>query len=306
MTWQDVARRQHGVITVAQLRSAGLTHDRIDGLRDRGDLTCTGRRGVLRVRAAPGSLLSSAWLAALATGGALSHLSAARLWGMELPRPVAARGVAFLPAAGGAQVHVTVPPQRRVMALDGVRIHRVPVPLGDLTRLDGLPITTRRRTALDCLAVLPEPAAVTALDRWLQIGLLSIEDINARLDADRRRHGMRRLRSLARICAAGDAESERRLHSLLRRGGVTGWSANMAIGGYRADVAFRRERVIVEVDGLAHHVAPDRFQLDRTRQNALVTAGWVVLRFTWADLATRPDAVLRTIEAALDQARRAA
>jgi very-short-patch-repair endonuclease len=40
--------------------------------------------------------------------------------------------------------------------------------------------------------------------------------------------------------------------------------------------------VAVEIDGFAFHHAPDRFQRDRTRQNALVGLGWTVLRFTWA------------------------
>jgi very-short-patch-repair endonuclease len=52
---------------------------------------------------------------------------------------------------------------------------------------------------------------------------------------------------------------------------------------------------VIEVDGRAHHTTPDRFERDRERQNALVAAGWTVLRFTWRDLTTRPSAVVATV-----------
>jgi len=53
------------------------------------------------------------------------------------------------------------------------------------------------------------------------------------------------------------------------------------------------------VDGWAWHSTADRFRADRRRQNALILAGWTVLRFTWDDLVHRPDAVLAQICAAL-------
>ncbi|MCW2529599.1 MAG: hypothetical protein JWM76_4459, partial [Pseudonocardiales bacterium] len=61
------------------------------------------------------------------------------------------------------------------------------------------------------------------------------------------------------------------------------------------DVAFPHLRLAIEIDGWAHHSDVDRFRGDRTRQNALVSLGWTVLRFTWADLTERPEYVLATI-----------
>lgn len=49
------------------------------------------------------------------------------------------------------------------------------------------------------------------------------------------------------------------------------------------------------MDGRAWHSAGDRFQRDRTRQNALVAAGYTVLRFTWFDVTERPEYVIRTV-----------
>ncbi len=66
------------------------------------------------------------------------------------------------------------------------------------------------------------------------------------------------------------------------------------------DLAFPGCRLAVEVDGWAWHIDPDRFQRDPARQNALVLAGWTVLRFTWSDVTERPDRVVAQIRRALE------
>ena len=38
---------------------------------------------------------------------------------------------------------------------------------------------------------------------------------------------------------------------------------------------------------------------DRTKQNDLTLAGWTVLRFTWFDLTSNPENVVRTVKQAL-------
>jgi hypothetical protein len=76
------------------------------------------------------------------------------------------------------------------------------------------------------------------------------------------------------------------------------WSAAGKLE-YWIDDAFGARRLAVEVDGWAWHSDVDRFAQDRRRQNALVLAGWTVLRFTWHDLMSRPQAVVAEIRAAL-------
>ena len=51
----------------------------------------------------------------------------------------------------------------------------------------------------------------------------------------------------------------------------------------------------MEVDGWAWHVDVGRFRNDRRKGNALTTAGWTLLRFTWHDLTNRPAEVLAEI-----------
>src|SRR4029079_2234357 len=104
-----------------------------------------------------------------------------------------------------------------------------------------------------------------------------------------------RIRRVIRTLTDGaEAESERRLHRLLRQHGITGWTANhpVLVGGAlvaRLDVAFLAQRIAIEVDGFAYHRDRNRFQRDRTRQNALVNLGWTILRFTWQDITAHPD-----------------
>jgi len=91
---------------------------------------------------------------------------------------------------------------------------------------------------------------------------------------------------------------------LLREAGIDGWAANVEIRDGLGpigigDLVFRRARAVIEVDGLAFHVSPERFQRDRARQNRLVAAGWTVLRFTWRDVTERSNHVVRTVRAVL-------
>jgi very-short-patch-repair endonuclease len=104
------------------------------------------------------------------------------------------------------------------------------------------------------------------------------------------------------LAAAGDragSAAERLLVRLLRTAGVTGWRLAHPVGSWTLDVAFRAERVAVEVDGWAWHWDAHRFGADRRRQNELVARGWTVLRFTWHDLHGEPDRVMAEIKAAL-------
>ena len=69
------------------------------------------------------------------------------------------------------------------------------------------------------------------------------------------------------------------------------------------DIAFPLVLLAIEIDGWAWHSDPERFQDDRRRQNALVAAGWTVLRFTWADLIERPEQVVATVVRTLTRLR---
>ena len=97
--------------------------------------------------------------------------------------------------------------------------------------------------------------------------------------------------------------AERKAHRLLRGAGIIGWQSNLPVivqdQLYYVDIAFRPHRLALEIDGRIHEDNPSLFESDRWRQNALVFAGWRVLRFTWAMLDRHPEHCVATVRRAL-------
>lgn len=65
--------------------------------------------------------------------------------------------------------------------------------------------------------------------------------------------------------------------------------------GYFIDIAFPAQRLAIEIDGRLHETEEDLFQSDRWRQNALVLAGWRVIRFTFEMVRDHPDLMVAVI-----------
>jgi very-short-patch-repair endonuclease len=200
-----------------------------------------------------------------------------------------------------AAAPVLIVPRRTTCRVGSVHLIVAQLDRRDVVPIDGALVTSAARTVLDCLCLLPEADGLDLLERALQRGVLSLTDLSERARHHAGRRGAPKLARLIRTAAGGTRfAAERQLVRLLHRSGLVGWAANMPIRvGDRVvaigDVVFEAPRLVVEVDGLAFHVTPERFQRDRTRQNLLVTAGWKVLRFTWRDLAERPTYVIGTI-----------
>ena len=111
------------------------------------------------------------------------------------------------------------------------------------------------------------------------------------------RHGSPAARILLRAAEDGTrSAAERLLAKLLRDAGITGWKTNYRVAGYTADFAFPGPKLILETDGFAFHSDVDDFNNDRVRQNALILAGWQILRFTWLDLTEYPDRVIAQVQ----------
>ena len=139
------------------------------------------------------------------------------------------------------------------------------------------------------------------LDRVLQLGQVDLPGLDDALAAASRSRGVAAARALVAAAADGAAsEAERLLGRALMAAGIIGFRRNARVGRYVVDLAFPGCRLAVEVHGWAWHIDPDRFQRDRARQNALVLAGWTVLRFTWSDVTERPDRVVAQIRRALE------
>ncbi len=213
-----------------------------------------------------------------------------------------------LPVRPDGLVHVVVPsgrPKRGALVPHEFRLDE-----GDVIDVLGVPVTTLRRTVLDCLGRLPDGPALDLLAWVSSRRLLRHEELFAWIGEHPGRWGNRSRRHAAdRLVRGALSPAEDRLHAILRRNGITGWSANVGLHDVLgvwavADVYFPDVRLVIEVDGRRAHEG-DRFQSDRTRQNLLVGVGCTVLRYTWTDLVERPARVAAQIRATVESLRAA-
>ena len=105
-------------------------------------------------------------------------------------------------------------------------------------------------------------------------------------------------------CAGYDeSELELLIWQILRRHGVRlperQVKVRLAQRNYRLDLAYRLDRVFIEGDGFGVHSTRSAFESDRTRQNNLVIAGWVPLRFTWQQARHSEEKIADQVRAAL-------
>lgn len=109
---------------------------------------------------------------------------------------------------------------------------------------------------------------------------------------------------MSAIRGKGNKATELRMMALLRAHGITGWRRNVRLFG-KPDFVFRRERVVVFVDGCFWHGCPRHAKMpasnrafwkaklarnqsrDREVTRALRRAGWRVLRVWECDLARK-------------------
>ncbi|WP_024795957.1 DUF559 domain-containing protein [Tomitella biformata] len=167
----------------------------------------------------------------------------------------------------------------------GIRVHTdSPLP-DEVESVHGLPVTTVPRTAFDLGRWLPFDEAVAMLDALCNATRIEPKTVAALAD---RHPGARRIRQLRRVLKLvdGGAESppETRIRLLLVRAGLPPPSTQVQITDEvnrivaRADLGWRRWRVLVEYDG-AQHWADERARTRDIRRYALLARlGWRVVR----------------------------
>jgi very-short-patch-repair endonuclease len=220
-------------------------------------------------------------LGALSVGGVLSCASAALAHGIDLIDPPVA-------------VHVTVPRSRhrRCGPPAGVVVHR-----RDAPTLDGIS-TTLARTAADCVRCLPRRDALVVADQVLARGV-DLAEVLAHLTG-RRGAPSRRVLEQASPLAGSSGETVGRV--VLEDAGLRVQPQVFVPGVGFVDLLVEG-RLVVEVDGFAYHSDARQFALDRRRDAALVSLGYLVVRFTWLDVVRRPQYVVATVLAILARER---
>jgi very-short-patch-repair endonuclease len=279
----DYLRRHDGVITAGQARSVGLSRQSVNRRVQSGEWRqCA--RGVYFVEDRPFTDAARVRAAVWSFGehAVASGLAAAWWHGLTRYAPV--------------DVEVTTPRHGSGRKRPGARVRRRDLKTGDVVECRGLKVTALPLTALE--AAVRGSGNRAVMDRALQREATLQQLWSAHL-RNKGRHGSPAARILLQAADGTHSTAERILTGLLRSSGITGWRANVRIGGYVVDVAFRSAKVVIEVDGWAFHSDQATFQSDRERQNVIALQGWQVLRFTWLDLTEYPERVLATIKAAI-------
>jgi very-short-patch-repair endonuclease len=282
----EVARRQHGAITTAQLRSAGLSDEAIRHRVARVWLVRI-HRGVYLV-----GPLEMAWSRAMAAvlacgeGALLSHSPAAVLWGFGSP-----------PAGA---IHVTVA-ERDVRSRDGIRVHCASgLDPRDATRRQGIPVTAPARTLLDLAADLSPTTLSRAVDEARVQRHVTDHSLNEQFCRYPSHRGTSPLKEVTRTePKLTRSEAERRLLDLIRAARLPEPQTNVRVGPYEVDFLWPTHRLVVEVDGYAFHSKRSSFERDRRRDQQLTAAGYSVIRITWRQITEEPEAVIATLAAAL-------
>lgn len=227
-------------------------------------------------------------------GSVVSHLSAADVWGLQIP----------LRDRSDRRAHLSVPGTSRAESRVDRRLYRSDVADADIRRRSALPVTSPARTWRDLAGIL-EPAALLAATDQVLNGLSSRDELREQLARRPTGRGCARARE---VLPLGDARAESPMESVVRwlvlHAGIPvpelQYEIRDGLGAFiaRADMAWPERKVLLEFDGDVHRER-DVFVRDLRRQNRLVAAGWTVLRFTSADVLGRPDEVLAEIRRAL-------
>lgn len=276
----DFVRQQDGVLTLAQARLAGLSQDAINRrLRSGRWLRCS--RGVYFVDDRPFDDAARIRAAVWGHGDEAVASGLAAAWWQSLTR--------FAPNV----IEVTVPRNGNGRTHPGSRVRRRDLDPADIVVERALRVTALPLTVVE--AAVRQRGGAKLMDSALQryVELRTLWKTHLR---NKGRHGSPAARRLLQAADGGArSEAERLLLNLLQSAGITGWVANHPVAGYRVDVAFLAARVAIEVDGLAFHSDTEAFHHDRVRQNAITSARWQILRFTWLDLTEYPERVIATI-----------
>lgn len=213
-------------------------------------------------------------------GSVLCRVSAACAFGV-LSKPPLVETIAR-PGSGGVQL------------CDGIRVFRSSTLSGETTTLRGIPITTIERTLLDLATCVSNRALARAIRESVRFDHTTLAALGDALGRFRGRRGRASLAaSLARYAGLplerARSGAEIRAMEILRDAGRRLPALNVVVAGEEADLVWRGERLIIEIDGGPFHL--DRGEDERKRAT-WEAAGWQVRRIDAEEVYQRPHHLL--------------
>lgn len=238
---------------------------------------------------------------------AVTHEAAAALLGLWTLEPEP--DIRVVVPLDGSHRSFTLPPvelspgqlgRQRVQ----VRRSRRPLSASELTSVNGIPVTTPLRTALDCACDLPVRCSLPVIDSALRMvtgadryhrrgrGELSVAQARQLLEDMLTAQGSRRgvVRARAAISLA-DPLAESPGESLLRWAAaaaglpqpVSQWEVAGPAGSFWLDLAFPQAHVGWEFDGVGKYTQAQDLRSEKQRELHISRQGWSVHRFMWRD-----------------------
>jgi very-short-patch-repair endonuclease len=216
---------------------------------------------------------------------AISHTTALFVWGLRrLDRPLHLTVDHGLRRAGAADLIV----HRRL---------RFDPDSAQCVERSGLRVTTLPRTLVDSWPLLPVNERRPLLLDAARQGLVTAEKLREALAERSNVGGRRALLQTIELIADG-VQSELEAHGVLSvfrhrslPRSVGQYAVQLPGGRIKLDRAWPEAKLAVELDGAQHHTSPEDRRRDLSRDRELAALGWVVLRFTFADVLRDPEAV---------------
>jgi very-short-patch-repair endonuclease len=295
----ELAARQHGVVSRAQLRRLGVTDTSIAKAVRAGHLhpSFRGVFGVGHPRRQPHSRMLAAVLAC-GPGTVVSHRTAAALLGLSESAPVTVDVIA---------------PGQSGRGINGIRRHHVPPPHGNESgTCIAVPCTSPSRTIADLAGTIGKQSLRRVVERAAVLRLLDVSAIEHSLAAQRRRGApvLRAILSEWHVDRPGEtprkgqapflrSELEARVLALIAASDLPapGCNRKLVVDGAEIEVDFLwpEQQLVVEADGRGFHDNPLPFERDRARDRALQLSGYRVVRVTHAQIKREPDAVIAAV-----------
>lgn len=287
-----LVKRQHGVVAHRQLRELGLSRSSIRWRVKSGRLHPV-RRGVYAV-GRPETTAHGRWVAALLAcgpGAALSHGSAAALWGFGAE----VRGL----------VEVSLPPGRRSRH-PGIRAHRrARLPPDQVTEHEGVALTAPIRTLIDHAPQLTPARLERAVNEADKLERVRADVLYAALADHGGEPGVGPLRRLLDPLhfRLSDSELERAMRPVAKGAGLPVPETKVWVNRFEVDFFWRDLGIVVEADGLRYHRTASQQRRGLERDQAHISAGLWPLRFSHWQIAKEPAHVRRILRRVAARAR---
>lgn len=270
MEIEDLFRRHHGVMRVRDVLAAGISRHRIDYAVTIGRLVRV-HHGVVALPTHATSSLAVAH----ATRGIATCLTALRAHKVWVPL-----------REEDPRVHLAIrPSQADKWGTNGVpdalkhRVvtHRLPRSLGGagLPAASAVPLHPASLATLCAESCCRPDELFAVVESALRMGV-PLDEFQRLVP-----HGGERFRKAVAAVSSHPASGSgaESLVAYRLRGLRVKFGQQVQIGAYRVDFLIG-ERLILEIDGMAHHGDARQFRLDRVRDRYLHARGYVVLRFT--------------------------